>query len=383
MLVEMASMKASSLYATNEFYEGTPIMSENQYRTTQGTGQICLTDQATVSQFKDNFEYADPYHVQMGQPDLMEPGNSIPSHTFNGYHQEPVSSSKEFYPPSTVELSASTADQTSYLSHPTLYNNVCFNTRNTCHQPIDQRNGYHYYGYDTHQESQTLVDDQTLQENQLVQNRSSQPSHISYYSNPDIAPNDTVRFETTNERYGVSSYQHIGHDTSQPQLSSSMTPYSYHEPQRQDLIHYSSQLCLVTKNSSTHSQQAEGSNLLDWAPSNTQSSSSVSSASSTSANVITSTKTDSLFMNEASCNKIKSNQCNSGIGGSSSYENSHPRQQPRSNQCGICGRNYARPSTLKTHLRTHTNERPFKCNVCNKTFSQAANLTAHQRVHTG
>lgn len=53
------------------------------------------------------------------------------------------------------------------------------------------------------------------------------------------------------------------------------------------------------------------------------------------------------------------------------------------NHCHICGRNYARPSTLKTHMRTHTNERPFKCSVCHKTFSQAANLTAHQRVHTG
>jgi hypothetical protein len=58
-------------------------------------------------------------------------------------------------------------------------------------------------------------------------------------------------------------------------------------------------------------------------------------------------------------------------------------QPDRLNQCGICGRHYARPSTLKTHLRTHTNERPYKCAVCCKTFSQAANLTAHQRVHTG
>lgn len=55
----------------------------------------------------------------------------------------------------------------------------------------------------------------------------------------------------------------------------------------------------------------------------------------------------------------------------------------RINHCDICGRNYARPSTLKTHLRTHTNERPYKCKICGKTFSQAANLTAHQRVHTG
>lgn len=67
-------------------------------------------------------------------------------------------------------------------------------------------------------------------------------------------------------------------------------------------------------------------------------------------------------------------------GGSSSGAARHSQ---RLNHCGICGRNYARPSTLKTHLRTHTNERPFKCNVCMKTFSQAANLTAHQRVHTG
>lgn len=69
----------------------------------------------------------------------------------------------------------------------------------------------------------------------------------------------------------------------------------------------------------------------------------------------------------------------------SNSKQSHSGNGPihRANQCGVCGRNYARPSTLKTHLRTHTNERPFKCNVCLKTFSQAANLTAHQRVHTG
>ncbi|KAG9509482.1 Protein glass, partial [Fragariocoptes setiger] len=30
------------------------------------------------------------------------------------------------------------------------------------------------------------------------------------------------------------------------------------------------------------------------------------------------------------------------------------------NVCNICGRDYARPSTLKTHMRTHTNERPYR-----------------------
>ncbi|KAK9464139.1 uncharacterized protein V1516DRAFT_617933 [Lipomyces oligophaga] len=51
--------------------------------------------------------------------------------------------------------------------------------------------------------------------------------------------------------------------------------------------------------------------------------------------------------------------------------------------CHLCNKRFTRPSSLQTHIFSHTGERPFRCDDdnCGRRFSVVSNLRRHKQVH--
>ena len=52
-------------------------------------------------------------------------------------------------------------------------------------------------------------------------------------------------------------------------------------------------------------------------------------------------------------------------------------------QCNSCDYKTDRKSSMKTHIRKHTGEKPFQCNMCGYKAAQKRYLNSHLKTHTG
>lgn len=55
----------------------------------------------------------------------------------------------------------------------------------------------------------------------------------------------------------------------------------------------------------------------------------------------------------------------------------------RSFLCHVCCKMFLTGKQLQIHLRTHSDEKPYRCGECGKGFTTKGPLTIHMRVHTG
>ena len=55
----------------------------------------------------------------------------------------------------------------------------------------------------------------------------------------------------------------------------------------------------------------------------------------------------------------------------------------KKHQCIQCWKYFTRSTTLKEHMRTHNDDRPFKCRSCGKGFARSKDNKRHETLHVG
>lgn len=64
-------------------------------------------------------------------------------------------------------------------------------------------------------------------------------------------------------------------------------------------------------------------------------------------------------------------------------ESKRSQKHPATFQCNLCPKRFTRAYNLRSHLRTHTDERPFVCTVCGKAFARQHDRKRHEGLHSG
>ena len=60
-----------------------------------------------------------------------------------------------------------------------------------------------------------------------------------------------------------------------------------------------------------------------------------------------------------------------------------PFPKPPKHECTICGKKWRTMSEFKSHVATHSDERPFICEICGQAYKHKAALDIHVGMHNG
>lgn len=66
-----------------------------------------------------------------------------------------------------------------------------------------------------------------------------------------------------------------------------------------------------------------------------------------------------------------------------SYHKKVKHKKLENYMCSICHKPFRSTGSLRSHILTHTGERPYKCDLCGESFTQRSSMMRHRRSHPG